>query len=116
MIPGNLAKRYARAMLELADSPVKRDRFEKDLKSVAAASETRDDTNTPLAATLDAGRYPMSQRKALGAAVCKRLMVDPTVAKFVGLVIERGRATGLAQIARQYTDLADTRRAAYARR
>ena len=38
MIQGNLAKRYARALLELADSPVKRDRFEKDLHALAQTS------------------------------------------------------------------------------
>ena len=64
MIPGTLAKRYARALLDLADTPVKRDKFEKDLNAVGAASEVEDDTNTPLAVTLEAGRYPLSQRRA----------------------------------------------------
>ena len=107
MIPGNLAKRYARALLELADSPMKRDRFEKDLNSLAATSHVPDETGTPLALTLDAGRYPLSQRRALGAAICKRLMADPTVTKFLDLVVERGRASGLPQIAMQYAELAD---------
>ncbi|MGB1701035.1 MAG: F0F1 ATP synthase subunit delta, partial [Nannocystaceae bacterium] len=107
MIQGNLAKRYARALLELADSPMKRDRFEKDLNALAETSEVLDETGTPLALTLDAGRYPLSQRRALGAAICKRLMTDATVTKFLDLVVERGRASGLRQIAAQYAELAD---------
>lgn len=107
MIPGTLAKRYARALLDLADTPAKRDKFEKDLDAIGKASEVEDDTNTPLAVTLEAGRYPLSQRRALGQAICKRLMVDATVARFVDLVVERGRASGLAQMATQYRDLAD---------
>ena len=57
-----------------------------------------DDTNTPLAVTSRRALSAFAAR-ALAQAICKRLMVDATVARFVDLVVERGRASGLAQMA-----------------
>lgn len=107
MIPGSLAKRYARALLELAPSPASIDKFEKDISAFAAACDAPDADERPLWMTLDAGRYPLSQRKAVAGAVAKRLNTDDNVRKFVEFVVERGRASGIGQIARFFRELAD---------
>ena len=109
MIPGMLAKRYARALLELATSPAQVDRFERDITAFADAAQTLDADGRPLWVTLDVARYPLSERKAVALAVAQRLGCDEMVGKFVAFVVERGRAAGIAQIARHYGELADER-------
>lgn len=107
MIPGSLAKRYARALLELAPGPAQVDKYEKDISSFAEACDSPDADGRPLWMTLDAARYPLSQRRAVAGAVAQKLGLDGNVRKFVEFVVERGRASGISQIARQYRDLAD---------
>lgn len=107
MIPGNLARRYARALLELADSPAKRDRFDKDIHALGDAFELPDELGTPLGRILEGGRFPLAARKGVARKVCQRVNVDPMVVKFVEYVVEQGRSSGIAQMARHYRDLAD---------
>lgn len=113
MIPGILAKRYARALLELAGTDAQAesriDKFEKDIWNFAQACDSPDADGRPLWMTLDAARYPLSQREAVASAVAQRLGCDPTVGKFVEFVVQRGRASGIPQIARHYRELADER-------
>ncbi len=107
MIPGNLAKRYARALLELADSPAKRDRFDKDIAAVGEAFESLDELGSPLGRVLETSRFPLAARKGVAEKICQRVGVDPMVVKFVDYVVEQGRSSGLAQIARFYRELCD---------
>jgi F-type H+-transporting ATPase subunit delta len=109
VIAGSLAKRYARALLELAGDAAQIDRFEADLAGFAAACATPDADGTPLVATLDAGRHPASQRQAVARAVAQRLGCDPLVIRFLDLLVVRGRISGIDAIARHYRDLADER-------
>lgn len=109
MIPGILAKRYARALLQLASGDAQVEKFEQDISSFAAASESPDADGRPLWMTLDAARYPLSQREAVASAVAKQLGCDPMVGKFVEFVVKRGRASGIPQIARHYRVLSDER-------
>jgi F-type H+-transporting ATPase subunit delta len=109
VITGSLAKRYARALLELATSPEQVDRFEAQLTELARVCEQPDADGTPLVVTLAAGRYPLSRRQAVVAAVARRLGADPDLIRFLELVVERGRIAGISAIARQYRDLADAR-------
>lgn len=109
MIPGILAKRYARALLLLATDDSQIDAFVKDISGFAEACETPDADGRPLWMTLDAARYPLSQREAVAGAVAQRLGCHPMVGKFVEFVVQRGRASGIGQIARHYRELADER-------
>ncbi len=106
MISGSLAKRYARALIELAQSPMQRDRYLKDLEGLAAAMQAPLESGT-LGKLLDAGHLSVAKRKGIAAAVGKRVGIDATVAKFLDLLVERGRAGGMVLIARHYRDLAD---------
>lgn len=107
MIPGILARRYARALIELADGPRKRDVFGQNLAAVVAATKVDDGRGSSLATILETERYPASQRRAVLDTVCKRLRIDPTVVKFLDYVFDRGRIGGLAQMSRFYDQMVD---------
>ncbi len=107
MIPGSLARRYAKALLALADSPLARDRFDKDLEGFVEAVRARDPSGATILSVLCAKRFPLSERTALLRAVAGRLGLDRTLADFLAYVLERDRMVGIAQIARAFRRLAD---------
>jgi F-type H+-transporting ATPase subunit delta len=104
MIPGTLAKRYARALDKLASSPVQRDKFLGNLEDLTKAATEGD---SALLKVLDAAHHPLSKRRTIAGQIGKRLGVDPVVAKFIDLLVERGRVGGLPQITRQFRDIVD---------
>lgn len=111
MISGSLAKRYARALLQLATTPQIRDRYLQNLADFTAACKTRD-ANDPsgehdLIKVLAAGHHTLANRRAILHAVLGRVGADPNVRKFLELVLERGRISGIEQIYLHYRDLAD---------
>ncbi len=108
MIPGSLAKRYARALFELSTSEVQRDKIQSNLDDFAVASRVKDTVSgETLMDILSASYIPVSQRKAAAGALCKRLMADATASKFLALLVEKGRISGLDSIARAYREMAD---------
>ena len=109
MIPAMLARRYARALLQLADTPMQREIFGRDLSAfVRSASAPTDGAGgATLLFVLNFGIHKQSERRALLDQVLQRMNLDATVVKFIQLVFERGRIEGLAQIADGYTDQAD---------
>ena len=107
MIPGALARRYARALLGLAPNPVARDKFAQDLVALAALAKSHDDTQMPVLTVLASRRFPSAERKKLLGALAQRVQVDPMVVKFLEYVMERDRLGGLPEIARAYVRMAD---------
>jgi F-type H+-transporting ATPase subunit delta len=107
MIPGTLARRYARALMDLAQSPTERDAFADDLDAFADLTRQKDDAGAPLVVTLTADRFLLSQRAKLVEALATRLSVAPMVLRFVHYVLERGRMDGITQIARASRRMAD---------
>ena len=107
MIPGALARRYARALIGLAKSPAQRDKFTKDLSSLTDVFRQIDSDNATILSVLAADRFPLAQRQSLAATFGRRLGVDPTVLKFIDVVIENGRIAGLPDIARAYQRMSD---------
>jgi F-type H+-transporting ATPase subunit delta len=113
MISGSLAKRYARALNQLAEAqgPQVRDKYLQYLVDFTAACKTQD-PNDPsgegdLIKVLAAGHHKMSQRRAILNAVLQRIGADATFKKFFELVLARGRISGTEQIYLHYRDLAD---------
>jgi F-type H+-transporting ATPase subunit delta len=115
MISGSLAKRYARALMELAgtgpSAASQRDKYLQNLADFAAACKTND-PNDPsgegdLLKVLAAGHHKMANRRAILNAVLQRIGADATVKKFFELVLERGRISGTEQIYLHYRELAD---------
>ena len=111
MISGSLAKRYARALTQLAATPAQRDKYLQNLGDFTKACRTHD-PNDPsgerdLVKVLAAGHHTLSRRRAILQAVLQRIGADPNVKKFLVLVLERGRISGIEQIYLHYRDLAD---------
>jgi F-type H+-transporting ATPase subunit delta len=107
VIPGSLARRYARALLGLATSPSQRDKFARDMTSLADIAKQRDEAGRPMLAVLSADRFTLADRKKLIGALARRVGADPMVVKFLDHVLERGRIEGLVEIARAYQRMAD---------
>lgn len=111
MISGSLAKRYARALMQLADTPQLRDRYLQYLGDFTAACKTHDPSDPSgerdLLKVLAAGHHTMANRRAILAAVLTRVGADSNVKKFLELVLERGRISGVELIYLHYRDLAD---------
>jgi F-type H+-transporting ATPase subunit delta len=111
MIPGSLARRYARALIGLAQSPVQRDKLAKDLDAFAALCRSPDANGLLVLTVLASERYPAVERKRLVDSFLRRLSgglgADPLLGKFLHYVIDRGRMEGVPDIARAYHRMAD---------
>lgn len=111
MISGSLAKRYARALFSLASTPAQRDKFLANLADFTAACKTSDPADesgeSDLIKVLAAGHHTLANRRTILHAVLRRVGADPTVGKFLELVLERGRISGTEQIYLHFRDLAD---------
>lgn len=107
MIPGSLARRYARALIGLAETPAQRDKFAKDLATIAAIAKSHDESGMPVLTVLSSRRYSAGDRKKLLNALGRRVMADPMVLKFLAHAIDKDRIEGLAEISRAFTKLAD---------
>ena len=111
MISGSLAKRYARALIELAATPAQRDKYLQNLADFSAACKTHDSSDPSgerdLIKVLAAGHHTLANRRAILHTVLRRVGADPNVVKFLELVLERGRITGIDQIYLHFRDLAD---------
>jgi F-type H+-transporting ATPase subunit delta len=107
VIPGALARRYARALLGLAPTPSARDKYAKDLVALATVAKSQDEAQMPVLSVLASRRFPQADRKKLLGALASRVDADPMVVKFLGHVLERDRIAGLPDIARAYVRMAD---------
>lgn len=102
----SIARRYARALIDVAAEAQKLDRFGEQLEDLVADvqkhPELRDVFENPA--------YTASQRRAvLDALVKVRGGADPLLQNFLHLLTDRGRLPYLADIARVYRTLADAR-------
>lgn len=107
MIPGSLARRYARALLGLAETGPKRDKIAKDLDAFAEVCKSVDSYGVPVMTVLASERYPSEDRKKLIDGFLRRLKADPLLGKFLRYVLDRGRFNGVPDIARAYRRMAD---------
>jgi F-type H+-transporting ATPase subunit delta len=107
MIPATLARRYARALLQLADTPMQRETFGRDLAAFVRTATARDEGAQSLLEVLDFGVHPLSGRRAALKAVLQRMGLDTTVSRFLELVFERGRISGVPRMFEAYTEMAD---------
>ena len=107
VIPGALARRYARALLGLAPDPGARDKYAKDLAALAEITRSTDEAERQVLTILANRRFPMRERTKLLEALASRVGADAMVVKFLDHVIERDRIGGLPDIARAYLRMAD---------
>lgn len=107
MIPGSLARRYARALLGLAPTPIARDKYAKDITALADLAKATDNAGASVLSVLASRRYTLADRKKLLDALGRRVMADPMVIKFLAYAIEQDRIAGIVEIARAYVRMAD---------
>jgi F-type H+-transporting ATPase subunit delta len=102
----SLARRYARALIDVAMASHKLDRFGEQLHALVRVISAHEG----LSDVLVNPAYGRSQRMAILEAVLKAMGgVEPEVANFVRLLVDRNRIGALADMARVYSDLADAR-------
>lgn len=104
MIEGSLARRYAKALLELAQEASAADAIGAQLDAFVAF--TLRDEEQLLLVMSNPGFTP-SERKAVLEAILPRLQLHPTLLNFVRLVLDKNRFSAMPDIAREYRALAD---------
>ena len=107
MMPGSLARRYARALFGLANSAPQRDRFAKDMDALGELMGQKDLQGTPVSAILANNRFPLAQRGKLVDSLGRRVGADPMVVKFLQYVLRRGRIEGTSEMARTLRAMVD---------
>lgn len=101
MTEGSVARRYARALLDLAREGGLLDRVDADLNAFVAA------TAGDLGVVLSNPVFTPSERTAVLDAVLPRLALDPLTVTFLRLVLDKDRMGAIADIHRAYRALAD---------
>ena len=103
MIVGSIARRYAKALFDLAVEAGKVEPWSQALvalkKAVDSSTELRDLLQNPV--------YTKEQRQGLAAQLAKVLSLDPHPAALLSLLAERNRLAYLAGIADTFGRLAD---------
>ncbi len=99
---GSLARRYARALLELAREEGTLDATGQELAAVAAAFDDARLRAVVLNPAVDGGA-----RRRVVAGVIGALGASPWVANLVNLLAGRDRLSILSQVAQAYADLVD---------
>jgi F-type H+-transporting ATPase subunit delta len=102
----SIARRYARALIDVAAESQKVDRGGEQLHTLVRVISG----NEGLSDVMINPAYGRPQRMAVVEAVMKALGgLEPEVANFVRLLVERNRMSALPDMARAYSDLADAR-------
>ena len=105
MIPGSVAKRYAKALVEVAAASGEMEGVRQDLRALAGVLREHRELRQFLANPSVARRDAAAVVKDVGAA----LTIRPLTATFLQIALEGGRVNGLDAILRAYEALADER-------
>jgi F-type H+-transporting ATPase subunit delta len=98
-----LAKKYARALLEIGLQAGNYESLGKDLGKMAdVLKEYRE-----LRAVLASAAYPAATRKAIAKKFCEILDLSKSTGDFVDILIERDRMDHFLEIAKSYESLCD---------
>jgi F-type H+-transporting ATPase subunit delta len=104
MIEGSLARRYAKALLELGQEAGKADLFGTQLAAFVALLLAND---SQLHAAMTNPSLTAAERKSVLEALIPRMAFDPMMVNFLRLVLEKERFAALPAISREYRSLAD---------
>ncbi len=105
MIPGALARRYARALLALAAEKGLEDKVLGELGSFAEVFHGSDDLRQTLTSTM----VPPQVRRKVLDEIMRRLMASDLTMKFLVLLDAKNRMVGVEDIHRSYKRLVDDR-------
>ena len=104
MTDGSLARRYAKALLELGQEAAKADIFGAQLDAFVRLALSN---GGQLHGVMSNPSFTPSERRAVLDAVIARVELEPMVVNFLKLVLEKDRFAALPDIAREYGALAD---------
>ena len=103
MITGSLARRYAKALLEIGVQQQTYDALGKELDRAAETLK-----NSPeLRHALENPVFPIEKRKLIMDELARRLALSKTVRNFIMLLLDKGRIARLPDISRVYLGLVD---------
>jgi F-type H+-transporting ATPase subunit delta len=103
MIAGSLARRYARAILEVASDKQSHERVGQELDDLAAAFVASRDLREALTNPV----FPRAQRRQVLEALLARVAASPETRNFVLLLLDRERIVTLPDIARELRAMVD---------
>lgn len=103
MIVGSVARRYAKALLEIGIANKTYEGLGREVERLGQAYTGHAD----LKVALENPIFPLSQRRRLLEELCRRLAVSRTVQHFALLLLDRGRVAYLPDVARQMRALVD---------
>lgn len=98
-----IAKRYAKALFNLAREEAKIDQYGNELAGLVRMFAEIGD----LANAIQSPLYPEAARKAIFANLAERLGSSPTIKSFINLLIEKNRVLHLSDILDYYQRLID---------
>ena len=103
MIAGSIARRYAKALLDIGVAHKTFDTLLKELERVVELYAS----SKELANTLENPVFLPSRRRAVLEEIAKRLAVSKIMRNFLLLLLERGRIAALPMIGREFRGLVD---------
>ena len=106
MVNRSVARRYARAFLELAAEQGEVAEIDQDLEGASKAFQAE---GAPLFAVLANPIFTLQERQAILAEVLPQLGLRPLTRSLLQLILEKGRFSLLHEIAEIYTAYADER-------
>ena len=105
MVTGSLARRYARAVLQIGESQNILDKLGADLRSLAKAM----DTSAELVNALTNPGFRRADRKKIIDALLQRIGAHPMTNNVVALLLDRERLASLVAISREVDAMIEAR-------
>lgn len=105
MVSGSLARRYARAVLELGVEQNNAEKLGAEIGALAEAMKI----SPELAEILSNPAFPRGDRRQVLDALLQRLGASPVTRNFIMLLLDRDRMFALQDISRELTAMIDRR-------
>jgi len=105
VINNTIARRYAKALVQLASEGGMLDRFREELSSARALLRE----NIELASVFSNPAFTLEQKKEIMKGVAERMGASSHVSNFLMLIVDKSRVSLLDEIVRIYEKLADER-------
>ncbi len=103
MISLTIARKYAKAFLEIGQRDKNRELLGKDLERLSRLLQE----NKELKAVLFSPFYPVPRRKAIAGSIGESLGLSKSIHDFLNLLIERDRMDHFPAIVKSYEELCD---------
>ena len=102
-LSGSIARRYAKALLEIGIAQNAYEKMGRELEIIAALMRESKDLQDALSNPI----FPLSQRKGVLDKIATKLGLHKEVRNFLMLVMDRGRIAQLPDMARELSALVD---------